>query len=143
MSGLGVRATSLAERGGRVGILAGDARGIEAEAVDAVPVRLVTELAFDPPVPSEQREAFEELPMGVASKLAVLPRGPAELRDPVRGSALLVLGRRRRRWNTAPGRDPFAGSELPQEGLATGSGDPATGCAGSSSWLRACRTAPR
>ena len=127
---LGLRAMSLAERGGRIEVLAGDAR-VEAEAVViAVPVRLVTELAFDPPLPPEQREAFEGLQMGVASKLAVPLEGEPE-RCAIQCADLPFWfwvadgadGRPRRVVTS------FAGSELPQERLATGSGDPTT-------WLR-------
>ena len=53
---------------------AGDTFRADATVV-AVPVRLVTELSFDPPLSAEQREAFEGLPMGVASKVAVPLRG--------------------------------------------------------------------
>jgi monoamine oxidase len=122
---LGLRATSLAERGGRVEVLAGDARA-EAEAVViAVPVRLVTELEFDPPLPSEQREAFEGLPMGVASKLAVPLRGEPE-RCAIQCSDLPFWfwvadgadGRPRRVVTS------FAGSEIPQGPLETATGDP-------------------
>ena len=127
---LGVRATSVAERLGRVEIGAGG-DVIEADAVVvAVPVRLVTELEFDPPLPPEQREAFEGLPMGVASKLAVPLEGEPE-RCAIQCADLPFWfwvadgadGRPRRVVTS------FAGSELPQEGLATGSGDPTT-------WLR-------
>ncbi len=127
---LGVRATSVAERRGRVEIGAGG-DVIEADAVVvAVPVRLVTELGFDPPLPPEQREAFEGLPMGVASKLAVPLEGEPQ-RCAIQCADLPFWfwvadggdGRPRRVVTS------FAGSELPQEGLATGSGDPAT-------WLR-------
>jgi monoamine oxidase len=127
---LGLRATSVGGRGGRVEVLAGDVR-VEADAVVvAVPVRLVTELAFDPPLPPEQREAFEGLPMGVASKLAVPLEGEPD-RCAIQCADLPFWfwvadgadGRPRRVVTS------FAGSELPQEGLATGSGDPTT-------WLR-------
>ena len=127
---LGVRATSVAERRGRVEIgTGGDV--IEADAVVvAVPVRLATELRYDPPLPPEQREAFEGLPMGVASKLAVPLEGEPE-RCAIQCADLPFWfwvadgadGRPRRVVTS------FAGSELPQEGLATGSGDPTT-------WLR-------
>ena len=124
---LGLRATSLAERGGRIEVLAGDAR-VEAEAVViAVPVRLATELAFDPSLPPEQREAFQGLPMGVASKLAV-PLAGAPERCAIQCADLPFWF-----WvaDGADGRSrpvvtSFAGSELPQEELATGSGDPTT-----------------
>jgi monoamine oxidase len=127
---LGFPATSVAERGGRVEVLAGDDR-VEADSVVvAVPVRLVTELGFDPPLPPEQRGAFEGLPMGVASKLAVPLEGEPE-RCAIQCADLPFWfwvadgadGRPRRVVTS------FAGSELPQEGLATGSGDPTT-------WLR-------
>jgi monoamine oxidase len=127
---LGLRVTSLAYRRGRVEVLAGDDR-VEAEAVVvAVPVPLVTELVFDPPLPPEQREAFEGLPMGVASKLAV-PLGGEPERCAIQCADLPFwfwvadgADRRPRRVVTS-----FAGSELPQGGLATVSGDPTT-------WLR-------
>jgi monoamine oxidase len=127
---LGIRATSVAERGGRVEIMTGG-DAIEADAVVvAVPVRLVTELAFDPPLPPEQREAFDGLPMGVASKLAAPLVGVPE-RSAIQCADLPFWF-----WvaDGADGRPrsvvtSFAGSELPQEGLATGSGDPTT-------WLR-------
>ena len=123
---LGVRATGIAERGGRVEVETGDDR-IEADAaVVAVPVRLVTELAFDPPLQPEQREAFEGLRMGVASKLAV-PLGGEPERCAIQCADLPFWfwvadgadGRPRRVVTS------FAGSELPQEPLATASGDPA------------------
>ncbi len=100
---------------------------IEADAgVVAVPVRLVTELAFDPPLAAEQREAFEGLRMGVASKVAV-PLGGEPERCAVQCADLPFWfwvadgadGRPRRVVTS------FAGSELPQEPLATSSGDPA------------------
>ena len=127
---LGLRATSLADRRGRVEVLAGDDR-VEAEAVVvAVPVPLVTELAFDPPLPPEQREAFEGLPMGVASKLAV-PLGGEPERCAIQCADLpfwfWVADGADRRPRRVVGS--FAGSELPQEELETGSGDPTT-------WLR-------
>jgi monoamine oxidase len=123
---LGVRATGVAERGGRVEVETGDDR-IEADAaVVAVPVRLVTELAFDPPLQPEQREAFEGLRMGVASKVAV-PLGGEPERCAIQCADLPFWfwvadgadGRPRRVVTS------FAGSELPQEPLATASGDPA------------------
>jgi monoamine oxidase len=122
---LGCRATSVIERRGRVEIGAGDDR-IDADAVVvAVPVRLVAEVAFDPPLPSEQREAFEGLPMGAASKLA-LPLGGEPERCAIQCADLPFWfwvadgddGRPRRVVTS------FAGSELPQETLGTASGDP-------------------
>ena len=123
---LGRPANAVVERGGRVEVRAGDP--IEADAVVvAVPVRLVTELAFDPPMPPEQREAFEGLPMGMASKLAVPLAGEPE-RCAIQCADLPFWF-----W-VADGEDghprrvvtSFAGSELPQGPLSTASGDPAT-----------------
>lgn len=121
---LGHRATTVSERAGRVQIQAGDPIDTEAVVV-AVPVRLVTELAFDPPLPSEQREAFERLPMGVASKLA-LPLGGEPERCAIQCADLPFWfwvadgadGRPRRVVTS------FAGSELPQQALEIASGDP-------------------
>jgi monoamine oxidase len=122
----GRRATSVAARGGRVAVEAGER--IEAQAVVvAVPVRPLAELTFDPPLPSEQREAFEGLPTGVASKLAV-PLGGEPERCAIQCADLPFWfwvadgadGRPRRVVTS------FAGSELAQERLATGSGDPTT-----------------
>jgi monoamine oxidase len=127
---LGIRATGVTQPRGRVEIRT-DGDAIDADVVVvAVPVRLVTELAFDPPLPPEQRNAFEGLPMGVASKLAVPLAGEPE-RCAIQCADLPFWfwvadgadGRPRRVVTS------FAGSELPQEELATGSGDPAM-------WLR-------
>jgi monoamine oxidase len=123
---LGVRATGVVERGGRVEVETGVDR-VEADAaLVAVPVRLVTELAFDPPLRPEQREAFEGLRMGVASKVAI-PLGGEPERCAIQCADLPFWfwvadgadGRPRRVVTS------FAGSELPQEPLATASGDPA------------------
>ncbi|MGA9160298.1 MAG: FAD-dependent oxidoreductase, partial [Actinomycetota bacterium] len=120
------RATSVVERRGRVRVEAGDP--IEAgAAMVAVPVRLVNELAFDPPLPPVQREAFEGLPMGMASKLAVPLAGEPE-RCAIQCADLPFWfwvadgadGRPRRVVTS------FAGSEAPQEALATASDDPRT-----------------
>jgi monoamine oxidase len=89
-------------------------------------VRLVTELALDPPLQPEQREAFEGLRMGVASKVAI-PLGGEPERCAIQCADLPFWfwvadgadGRPRRVVTS------FAGSELPQEPLATASGDPA------------------
>ena len=120
---LGVRATAVREHGGEVEIEAGGTIRAEA-AVVAVPVRLVTELAFDPPLPADQREAIEGLPMGVASKVAVPLDG-----DP-RRCAVQCADLPFWFW-VADGADgtrrvvtSFAGSEIPQGPLQTASGDP-------------------
>jgi monoamine oxidase len=128
---LGTRATAVRQDAGGVEIDAGGAIRAEA-AVVAVPVRLVTELAFDPPLEADQREAFEGLPMGVASKVAVpLDGEPVRcaiqcadfpfwfwVADGANGTRLVVTS--------------FAGSEIPQGPLETASGDPAT-------WIRRIR----
>ena len=120
---LGRTATAVRQHASGVEVDAGETIRAHA-AVVAVPVRLVTELAFDPPLEAGQREAFERLPMGVASKLAVPLEG-----EPARCSiqcADLPL------WfwvaDGASGMrrvvTSFAGSEIPQGPLETATGDP-------------------
>jgi monoamine oxidase len=120
---LGVRATAVRERGSGVEVDAGETIRADA-AVVAVPLRLVTELTFDPPLAADQREAFEGLPMGVASKVAVPLDGDPErcaiqcadlpfwfwVADGAEGTRRVVTS--------------FAGSEIPQGPLRTASGDP-------------------
>jgi monoamine oxidase len=120
---LGVRATEVRQDATGVEVDAGGRIRAEA-AVVAVPVRLVTELSFDPPLESDQREAFEGLPMGVASKLAVPLEGEPErcaiqcadlpfwfwVADGAQGTRRLVTS--------------FAGSQIPQGPLETAKGDP-------------------
>jgi 4-methylaminobutanoate oxidase (methylamine-forming) len=120
---LGRHATAVRERGGGVEIDAGESIRAES-AVVAVPVRSVTELAFDPPLAADQREAFERLPMGVASKVAVPLDG-----DPAR-CAIQCADLPFWFW-VADGADgtrravtSFAGSEIPQGPLETATGDP-------------------
>jgi len=123
---LGVRAATVRKDAGGVEVETDTGETIRAEAtVVAVPIRLVTELAFDPPLESEQRMAFEGLPMGVASKLAIQLEGEptrcaiqcADLpfwfwvADGARGTRRAVTS--------------FAGSEIPQGPLETATGDPA------------------
>lgn len=122
---LGVRAIGVAGRGARVEVETGDDRIVADAAVVAVPVRLVADLTFDPPLVPEQREAFEVLRMGVASKVAVPLAGEPE-RCAIQCADLPFWF-----W-VADGTDgrprhvvtSFAGSELPQEPLATAGGDP-------------------
>jgi monoamine oxidase len=124
---LGHRVTSVAERRGRLEIRAGGDPLETSAVVVAVPVRLVTEIAFDPPLPPEQREAFEGLPMGVASKLAF------PLADEAERCAIQCADLPFWFW-VADGPDgrprrvvtSFAGSEPPQAALATASGDTRT-----------------
>jgi monoamine oxidase len=123
---LGVRAAAVRKDAGGVEVETDTGETIRAEAtVVAVPIRLVTELAFDPPLESEQRMAFEDLPMGVASKLAIQLEGEpgrcaiqcADLpfwfwvADGAQGTRRAVTS--------------FAGSEIPQGPLGTATGDPA------------------
>ena len=125
---LGLRATSVRQGAGGLEVQAGGTIRAQA-AVVAVPVRLVTELAFDPPLAADQREAFEGLPMGVASKVAVPLDG-----DPQR-CAIQCADLPFWFW-VADGADgtrrvvtSFAGSEIPQGPLETASGNP-------TAWLR-------
>ncbi|HKN80881.1 MAG TPA: NAD(P)/FAD-dependent oxidoreductase [Actinomycetota bacterium] len=122
---LGTRAIAIRERAGGVEVDAGDTIHANS-AVIAVPVRLVTELAFDPPLAADQRAAFEDLPMGVASKVAVPLEGAPErcaiqsadlpfwfwVADGVNGTRRVVTS--------------FAGSEISQGPLQTATGDPHT-----------------
>jgi monoamine oxidase len=123
---LGVRAAAVRKDTGGVEVETHTGETILAEAiVVAVPIRLVTDLAFDPPLEAEQRMAFEGLPMGVASKLAIQLEG-----EPTRCAIQCAdlpfwfwvadgaLGTRRAVTS-------FAGSEIPQGPLATATGDPA------------------
>ncbi len=125
---IGVRATSVRQGAGGLEVRAGGTIRAQA-AVVAVPVRLVTELAFDPPLAADQREAFEGLPMGVASKVAVPLEG-----DPQR-CAIQCADLPFWFW-VADGADgtrrvvtSFAGSAIPQGPLETASGNP-------TAWLR-------
>jgi monoamine oxidase len=122
---LGTRASAIRQRARGVEVDAGDTIRAGA-AVVAVPVRLVTELDLDPPLPADQWEAFEGLPMGVASKLAVPLEGEpgrcaiqcADLpfwfwvADGANGTRRAVTS--------------FAGSEIPQGPLETATGDAST-----------------
>jgi monoamine oxidase len=122
---LGRTATAVQQHATGVEVDAGQTIRADA-AVVAVPVRLVTELAFDPPLEAEQRAAFEGLPMGVASKLAVPLEGESSrcsvqcadlpfwfwVADGASGTRRVVTS--------------FAGSEIPQGPLETASGDPTT-----------------
>jgi len=120
---LGRTATAVRQGAGGVEVDAGETIRAGA-AVVAVPVRLVTELAFDPPLEADQREAFDGLPMGVASKLAIALDGEpgrcaiqcADLpfwfwvADGPNGTRRVVTS--------------FAGSQIPQGPLETATGDP-------------------
>ena len=93
--------------------------------VVAVPVRLATELAFEPALPADIVQALENLPMGVASKLAAPLLGEPARRsvqcadlpfwcwvgDGGEGGPRKVLS-------------SFAGSELAHDALEIGNGDP-------------------
>ena len=122
---LGVRAAVVRINAGGVDVETATGETIRAEAtVVAVPVRLVTELAFEPPLEAEQRMAFEGLPMGVASKVAV-PLADEPGRCAIQCADLPFWfwvadgGEGTRRVVTS-----FAGSEIPQGPLETASGDP-------------------
>ncbi len=118
------RTTAIRQSRGGVEVDAGETLRADA-AVVAVPVRLIGELAFDPPLGADQREAFERLPMGVASKVAVPLEGEPSrcavqcadlpfwfwVADGPEGTRRVVTS--------------FAGSEIPQGPLETATGDPA------------------
>lgn len=94
-------------------------------AIVALPARVVARLGFDPFLPDEIASALHELPMGVASKLAVPIEGTFAPRA-IQSTELPFWC-----W-VANGSDDavrsclsaFAGSELAQETLRTGAGDP-------------------
>jgi monoamine oxidase len=123
---LGHRVRSVAhdDAGVVVGV-EGDVEVAGAATIVALPVRVAAQLRFDPFLPDDLAIALRELPMGVASKLAV----PTECSPPPRAvqSAELPfwcwvangLDGTARRCLTA-----FAGSELAQDALETGTGDP-------------------
>jgi monoamine oxidase len=123
---LGVRASAVRKGAGGVEVESDTGETIRAEAaVVAVPIRLVTELAFDPPLETEQRRAFEGLPVGVASKLAIPVEG-----DP-RRCAIQCADLPFWFWvadgaqGTRRAVTSFAGSEISQGPLGTATGDPA------------------
>ena len=121
---LGRAATAVRQAAGGVEVDAAETIRAEA-AVVAVPIRLVTELAFEPPLEAEQRMAFEGLPMGVASKLAIPLEG-----EPTR-CAIQCADLPFWFWvadgaqGTRRALTSFAGSEIPQGPLETATGDPA------------------
>jgi monoamine oxidase len=123
---LGVRAAAVRKNAGGVEVETDTGETIRAEAtVVAVPIRLVTDLAFDPPLEAEHRMAFEGLPMGVASKLAIQLEG-----EPTR-CAIQCADLPFWFWvadgaqGTRRAVTSFAGSEIPQGPLGTATGDPA------------------
>jgi monoamine oxidase len=103
----------------------GDVMVEGAATIVALPVRVTAQLRFDPFLPNDLAIALRELPMGVASKLAVPVDGGPTLRA-VQSDELPFWC-----W-VANGSDgtarrcltSFAGSELAQDALATGAGDP-------------------
>jgi monoamine oxidase len=107
---------------------AGVGSALFAEAVVvATPVRLVPEIAFEPPLPQDIQLALEQLPMGVASKLAV-PLAGEPFRRSVQSADLPFWC-----WVADGGEGvprtvltSFAGSELAQRDLELESGDPTT-----------------
>ena len=123
---LRVRAAAVRNDAGGVEVETDTGETILAEAtVVAVPVRLVTDLAFDPPLEAEQRMAFEGLPMGVACKLAIQLEG-----EPTR-CAIQCADLPFWFWvadgaqGTRRAVTSFAGSEILQGPLGTATGDPA------------------
>jgi monoamine oxidase len=125
------RVVSIAQSGDGVEITsecAGVRSALLAEAVViATPVRLVPEIAFEPPLPEDLLLALEQLPMGVASKLAV-PLAGEPARRSVQCADLPFWC-----WVADGGQarprkvlTSFAGSELAQRALDVGSGDTTT-----------------
>jgi monoamine oxidase len=123
---LGHRVRSVAHdvHGVTVGV-DGDVMVVGAVTIVALPVRVASRLRFDPYLPADLAIALRELPMGVASKLAVpVDRSPAVRAvqsDELPFWCWVANGAdgNARRCLTA-----FAGSELAQERLGTGIGDP-------------------
>jgi monoamine oxidase len=103
----------------------GDVEVAGIAAIVALPARVAAGLRFDPFLPDEIAIALHELPMGVASKLAV-PLEAASTPRAIQSAELPFWC-----W-VANGSDgavrrclgAFAGSELGQKSLATGTGDP-------------------
>lgn len=93
-------------------------------AVVAVPVRIAHRLRYEPALPDDLAVALRQLPMGVASKLAVALEDVPALRS-VQSSVLPFWCWAANGAGGAPRRTltSFAGSELAQEGLRTGTGE--------------------
>jgi len=104
-------------------------------AVVAVPVKLLAELEFDPPLPEDHADAIARVPMGMAAKIAVGTKAPPSIR------ALQDIEKPYWCW-TGKGGDgsvrkaitAFCGSTHAQETLATTSYD-------STTWLNELQTA--
>jgi len=109
----------------------GDVRA--AAAVVAVPAPVAASLGFDPPLPDATASALAGLRMGVASKLSIGLEGAPERRA-VQSVDLPFWCWVADGESGAPRRvlTSFAGSELAQEALGTGAGDP-------SAWLERLR----
>lgn len=96
-------------------------------AVVAVPLRLVSDLELDPPLPASQRAALDALPMGVAAKLAFATSEDPPLLSAQSGDLPFWC------WTgRGPGRGvraaltSFAGSPSALRALRAESGDPST-----------------
>ena len=136
---LGYKVTSIAHNETGViikGLADQESFEIKADAVIvAVPVKLLSELEFNPALPAEQADAFAKVPMGIAAKIAVGTKQP----PPLRGLQDVKMPY----WCwTGKGGDgsvrkavtAFCGSTQAQENLATNSNDPTT-------WLRELQSA--
>jgi monoamine oxidase len=123
---LGHRVRSVAhDAGGVVVGVEGDVEVAGGASIVALPARVTAQLRFEPFLPDDLAIALRELPMGVASKLAIAVEGSPTVRA-VQSADLPFwcwiangLDGTARRCLTA-----FAGSELAQDALATGAGDP-------------------
>lgn len=94
-------------------------------AVIAIPMPLVTDLEFDPPLPPDVAVAYRERPMGTAAKLAVPVSSETSLRsiqsvDLPFWCWVAAEENGRARANLTS----FAGSDHAREALRTASGDP-------------------
>ena len=123
---LGHRVRSVAHDGEGVDVgVEGDVEVHGAATIVALPVRVAAQLRFEPFLPDDLAIALRELPMGVASKVAVPVDGVPAIRaiqsDELPFWCWVANGAEgtARRCLTA-----FAGSELAQDALGTGTGDP-------------------
>ncbi len=103
-----------------------DAFEIEADAVIlAVPVKILTELVFDPALPQAVAEAIASVPMGVAAKLMVGTQKPPPLRA-IQDVEMPYWGWTGNGEKGSPrsAATAFCGSTEAQQNLATNSHDP-------------------
>ncbi len=95
--------------------------------VVAVPVKLLNELDFDPPLPAEIADAHASVPMGIAAKIVVGTQSPPTLRayHDVEAPYWCWTGYGES-GEVRTAVTAFCGSEQAQTNLATNSNDPTT-----------------